>query len=224
MKPNGYILSQDQWRVIIATGFSRPSKNTATTGMRQIWTLPAQMDPVEAYHQGHDHVTCNLCPLRHSLGGDCYVKLWRAPLTIWQAWKRGIYPVLPGLEVFNGHSTRFGAYGEPTFLSLPFLRSIAEASIGWTGYTHQWRNPLFQGYKSYLMASVDSIEEQFHARKMGWRTFRVDSTEGEGKPWKLSDEVHCPKSKEMGHLTDCAHCQLCQGSSKSAKSVVIRKH
>lgn len=220
MKPNGYIIHKDTQRVVIATGFSRPSENVKTGPTIQIWVLPSRQNPVEAVASGRDSVVCGNCPLRGQKGEGraCYVNLGKAPLAVWRTWQAGGYPPLPSLEVFRGHRVRFGAYGDPAFIPLPLLRSIAQACDGWTGYTHQWRSLLFQSYRYFLMASVEDTAGEAHARGWGWRTFRVVPKEAPAPV----DALEC-LSDSKG-LT-CRQCGLCGGAQHaSTPSIWIRAH
>ncbi|MBO0695599.1 MAG: hypothetical protein J2P56_05800 [Verrucomicrobia bacterium] len=180
--------------------------------MIQVWILAKNQNPVRAAKTGHNAVVCGNCPIKDA----CYVDLGKAPLQVWKAYKRGCYPVLPSLDVFKGRQVRFGAYGDPAFLPFELLRSIAEISAGWTGYTHQWRNPLFSAFKRYLMASVESTDGEAQARFCGWRTFRI-SRSLDPKP----NEVVCPNTSRG---ITCADCGLCRGLSRPAKSIVIEVH
>ena len=58
---NGFILHEDQSRVIIATGFASPSDNRKTGDMVQIWILVKSVDPVEAIKSGLDRLICGSC-------------------------------------------------------------------------------------------------------------------------------------------------------------------
>lgn len=103
----------------------------------------------------------------------------------------------------------------PFAVWLALLRHAA----GWTGYTHQWRT-CEQAYRAILMASVDSTAEQQLARSMGWRTFRVRSSNGD----LVDHEITCPASIEAGHVATCESCGLCRGLARSAKSIAITVH
>ena len=166
---NGFILHEDTHRVIIATGFSTPSDNRKTGDMIQIWILCKAVDPVEAIKQGLDRLICGNCVHRgiNGSGRSCYVNVGQAPLGIYRAWKAGRYPTLQFMDIFAGRKVRFGAYGDPTHLPLSLALAIAGVSSGWTGYTHQWRKPSLQGWKTLLMASVDTTAELVIARSLG---------------------------------------------------------
>src|SRR5262245_42542214 len=169
-KPNGYVLHEDNQRVIIGTGFARKTSNRKTGNMIQIWVLVKNVNPLTAVKTGKDSAICGDCPAR---GSFCYVEIGRAPMQIWNAWKRGNYPTIPTFELFRGRLARFGAYGDPAFVPFGIIRTIAETADGFTGYTHQWRNPLFAAYRQFVMASVETQQGYELATSLGWRTFRV---------------------------------------------------
>ena len=218
---NGFLLHEDSVRVIIATGFSTPSDNRKTGDMIQIWILCKAEDPVTAIRTGLDRLICGNCRHRgHEVDGrfgverTCYVNEGQAPLGIWKAWKAGRYTTLQYMDGFAGRRVRFGAYGDPTHLPLSLALAIAGVSSGWTGYTHQWRKPSLQAWRSILMASVDTVAELVIARSMGWSTFRVGS---EAQP----SESLCA-SEAIG--TPCAVCLLCAGARGGLESVHIPPH
>ena len=214
---NGFILHEDRDRVIIATGFSTPSDNRKTGDMIQIWILVKSVSPTEAIRTGLDRLICGSCVHRGDGAGkgrSCYVNVGQAPQGIWKAWKAGRYSPLRSLEVFTGRKVRFGAYGDPTHIPLPLALAIAGVSSGWTGYTHQWRKPSLQPWKTLLMASVDSIAELVIARSLGWSTFRVGSEASVGESLCASERVGTP----------CAECLLCAGARGGLESVHIPPH
>lgn len=227
-KANGYILHETAFIVVIATGFKRASANRKTGAMVQIWILNRNLHPVAAQALGKDKVVCGDCPLRPAIaraeGSNerCYVETGKAPAAVWRAYKRNAYPRLESTDVFAGRAVRFGAYGDPSKLPLGLVADIAGKASRWTGYTHQWRNPLFQGYSAFLMASADDVETQIQATRAGWRTFRVAPA---GSSFVLRDEISCPASKEAGEKTTCARCGLCAGMAKrGARNIVIQAH
>lgn len=216
---NGFIIHEDSVRVVIATGFSKASDNRKTGDMIQIWILCKAVDPVEAIKQGLDRLICGNCRHRGDgtgSGRSCYVNAGQAPLGIWRAWKSGSYLPLPSVSVFAGRKVRFGAYGDPTWLPLPLAFAIAGVSSGWTGYTHQWRKPSLQGWKTLLMASVDTTAELLIARSMGWSTFRVtpDTDHHTVETLCASDRVGTP----------CADCLACAGSRGGIRAIHIPAH
>ena len=214
---NGFILHEDSSRVIIATGFSKASDNRKTGDMVQVWILVKAVDPVEAIKQGLDRLICGSCVHRgdgHGADRSCYVNVGQAPLGIWRAWKAGRYPVLQYMDGFAGRKVRFGAYGDPVHIPLPLALAIAGVASGHTGYTHQWRKPSLQGWKSLLMASVDSIAELVIARSMGWSTFRVGSEASTGESLCASEAIGTP----------CSVCLLCAGARGGLENVWIPPH
>jgi hypothetical protein len=122
--------------------------------------------------------------------------------------------VLQYMDGFAGRRVRFGAYGDPTHLPLPLALAIAGVSSGWTGYTHQWRKPSLQAWRSILMASVDSVAELVIARSMGWSTFRVGSEASVGESLCASEAIGTP----------CSVCLLCAGARGGLENVWIPPH
>ena len=226
-KPNGAVLYHGpsaldgQMIVVILTGLAVASGNTKTGAMLQTWIMRADKRPHHAVRDKSDASVCGDCP--HA-GTTCYVIVEHAPLAIYKAWQRGSYHDWTGAfpnHALRGKRVRLGAYGDPA--AVPFntwRRVMAQKPSGWTGYTHQWRKPEFQRFRSLLMASVDSLAEMVQAQLDGWRTFRV---RGEGAPI-TKGEVGCPASEEMGKKSSCVKCSLCSGQGSGAKSVSIIVH
>lgn len=191
------------------------SENRKTGDVSQLWILDGRMDPVQAIRNNADGSVCGDCKHR---GTSCYVVAGRGPLAIYNAYLRGKYGVASNLNFLEGKTVRLGAYGEPAALPLELVRNIALTSDGWAGYTHQWKRSEFQGFRPYLMASVDSLSEYVQAREMGWKTFRVKNA-GEAK---LGCELVCPAT--LGKTT-CEKCRLCSGtSSRTPKDIVVDVH
>jgi hypothetical protein len=216
---NGFILHEDRDRVIIATGFESPSDNRKTGDMIQIWILVKSVSPTEAIKLGLDRLICGSCVHRGNgdgSGRSCYVNAGQAPLGIWRAWKAGRYPTLQFMDCFAGRKVRFGAYGDPTHIPLSLALAIAGVASGHTGYTHQWRKPSLQGWRSILMASVDTTAELLIARSMGWSTFRVTPDLDHHSFEKLC------ASERNG--TSCADCLFCDGSRSGILSIHIPVH
>ena len=214
MKPaNGYIVWEGLSEinhspiVVIATGFVRPSRNTGTGNMIQVWIMPAHTHPVEAARLGLDQGVCGRCPRRPSVADGspgreaCYVALRRGPTAIFIAYKLGRYPRLDSHQRFAGRRVRFGAWGDPLAVPDHVWSPIRDACDGWTGYSHV--EPA-----SWLMVSVDTPEQASAAAEMGFRYFRVGAP-GEAP---ADNEVLCPKTEEAGKRTTCEQCGLCDGT------------
>ncbi len=223
---NGYVLYRGQSKidgapiVMIATGFKNKSANIKTGAMIQTWILREDVEPHIAQKTGEDESICGNCPHR---GGSCYVVTFQAPLAIYRAYHRGVYPTLEPSQIpalFAGKVVRFGAYGDPFAIPVAIWKSIAAVAKSRTGYTHQWkRAPYLRGL---VMASVDNEAEYHEAASKGWRTFRVRT------PYAPIDrgEVVCPASHEGGQRTTCDNCTLCDGAKTGdgRKSVSIIVH
>lgn len=221
IKPSGYTLYETDRRVAIITGTSQPSKNIKTGRMLQVYILPRKLNPLEAIKTGADKVVCGDCPLRPQNRGECYVRVEQAPNSIWKKFQRGGYPFLTDYSVLKGERIRFGAYGDPFYVPLIVWGQLARVAAGFTGYTHQWRNPLARGLMPYVMASCDTAEDQIIATSMGWRTFRTKRPENP----LFVDEIVCPAAAESGHKATCEKCLLCCGTSKGRlKNITINAH
>lgn len=222
---NGYIIYEGPSAldgapiVAIATGFGRGSCNRKTGDMIQTWILRADISPLEAIANGQDSSICGQCPLRGTKGKQrsCYVRVDQAPNAVWKAWRRGSYARLRELRIFEGRAVRFGSYGDPAALPLGLVAAIAGAAQGHTGYTHQWRT-CDSGFRQYLMASADCIDDREDARSRGWRVFRIA---GANVDARLAGEVVCPATRTHGPKLNCAACLACSGASDRRRSDVV---
>lgn len=210
--------------VVIMTGLKGGSANSKTGKMIQTWILRADRDPREAALTGADASVCGDCKHRREQGGACYVVIEQAPLAVWRAWQRGRYAdwtkAFP-VNALEGRRVRLGSYGDPAAVPFKVWRRVfAQKISGWTGYTHQWQNPLFTHLRGKIMASADSRMEAAAAREAGWNTFRVRAPD---EPM-MEAEVMCPASEEMGKRTTCERCGLCRGQTSTGKSVAIVAH
>jgi hypothetical protein len=233
MNTNGLIVYQGASQIDgapIVVILTRKSTNSKTGDMVQSWIIRADVDPVTAARSGADATICGDCPHRPILAratGDapCYVNLARAPLGIFRAFQRGRYPVATSIQQVRdfiaGHALRLGAYGDPFAAPVGLWSQLVALANGHTGYSHQWRHSAFDPvqWAPLVMASVDSQRDADIARAMGLRTFRVSIGVDH-----MAGEISCPASAEAGAKTQCARCQLCAGTSKAAKNIVIADH
>jgi hypothetical protein len=209
--------------VAIVTGVgpkSERSKNEKTGEMSQVWILRRDINPIEAIGKGHDRSICGSCPLRGIIARNgrkktnrlrsCYVSVDQAPLSIYNAYKRGAYPPLPPDLKWEDQGTRLGSYGDPS--AIPFSVNKDLISRGRrsknTGYTHQSKDRKFHPMRKLLMASVHSKEEAVELQEKGWRTFRTMQP-GDSL---LPNERICPASEEGGKRMTCDRCLGCSGT------------
>jgi hypothetical protein len=217
--------------LVIATGF-RGSENDKTGDMVQTFIVRADIAPHDAVRTGQDASVCGECVHRPSLyhaagAAICYVQTGNAPLSVWNAAQRAVYPDITAWSaddiatLFAGFRVRCGTYGDPG--AAPHVWSpIVSRAASHTGYTHQWANPVAAALRTICMASVDTLAEMATAQGAGWRTFRV-------APWagwtKEKGEGLCPASEEAGKVTTCATCGLCSGANGRARaSIMIPDH
>ena len=195
------------------------SDNRKTGNLVQTWILREDISPTEARRTGADRSHCGDCPVK----APCYVNWGHAPLNIWNTYHRGGYIDLrrkPSMmrRVVSGRVVRMGAAGDPSMIPLQHWSRVLEGADGWTGYTHQWREPWAQPMRELCMASVETIGDQDLARAMGWRTYRIRRQD---EPL-ARNEIACP-SDTTGR--QCIACKACDGALKpSAASVAIIVH
>jgi hypothetical protein len=175
--------------------------------MIQTWILRADMPPSEARRTGADRSICGDCVLRN---GACYVTLHQAPRSVFATYQAGKYRTVEevGLQWASRKAVRFGSYGDPAAVHAHIWFDLAARSRVHTGYTHAWRLSQAQPLRRILMASVDTPAEAWHARGLGWRTYRVRLASDD----LLPSEAICPASIEGGHRTTCDDCAQCDGS------------
>lgn len=218
---SGYVCWEGESRidkqpiVAIVTGVGNcKSKNRKTGPMAQVWILRSDIDPIEAVSTGKDESICGSCPLRGYIDDtptnrqrSCYVSIDKAPLAVYNAYKRGSYRYLPPDLRWENQSTRLGAYGDPS--AIPFLISKDLMSRGkrQTGYTHQHGDRRFHPMRKLVMASVHSKKEALDLQSKGWRTFRTMQP-GDSL---LPNERICPASEEGGTRMTCERCCACSG-------------
>ena len=195
------------------------SDNRKTGDMVQTWILREDISPTMARSTDEDRSFCGDCSVRDA----CYVNWGQAPSSIWHAYHRGGYIDLrrkPAVmrRIVSGRVVRMGAAGDPAMIPLQHWLRVLHGADGWTGYTHQWRNPWAQPMRELTMASVESLEDQDLARAMGWRTYRIRRQNDA----LARNEIACP-SDTTGRK--CIDCMACDGALKpSAASVAIVVH
>lgn len=203
------------------------SANAKTGDMVQTFILRADQSPLTAIDSGADASICGDCVHRGADGRarTCYVDVGKSVQSVYAAWTRGAYPLLPpaqGARMLAGRAVRLGAYGDPAAIPARHWRALLRYAAGRTGYTHQWRQARVQGLRELVMASADSAQERDTARAMGWRTFRVRTAdESLG-----AREFACPASPEGGNRRQCVTCQACDGAARgpAQASVAIIVH
>lgn len=184
------------------------TSNRKTGNMVQIWFLLTDVNPVECVKLGLDALTiCKDCPF--ASGNGCYVNIGQAPLSVWKAYKRGLYGQLYPegyASVFSGRKVRFGAYGNPSLLPVSIVKAIASVAKGWTGYFHDWRTNRFASeYAKFFMVSTETESSYRLAKSLNYRAFHAS-------PVKPANAIEC--MSDAKGLT-CEQCLLCQGLNKS---------
>jgi hypothetical protein len=244
-RPNGYVVYEGPSLydgtpiVVVVTGFAgKASANRKTGALLQSWILRADIDPIAALRAGTDTAVCGTCPHRSKASGGsggCYVNVGQAPLAVWRAWKRGIYPRVSDprelAALVAGRPLRLGSYGDPAAVPVAVWQALGSGAAFRTGYTHGWRTA-DPALRALCMASADSIADAREAQALGYRTFRVAPF---GDAHRERGEARCPASAEAGYRTTCSGCPLarsvngaavpgCGGASVTGPNVVIQAH
>lgn len=218
----------------VAVQVQQGSNNSKTGDGVQIWTLPLKWIVEGKQAMQDDSASCFDCIHSKNKNRTCYVRKGMSEMglkskvnSLHNQYTAGTLELVDisqlavnEVENCRGKFVRFGAYGEPVLLGEDNVRAISEVASNFTGYTHQWFQPIFQWASKYFMASADTDKLMEKANRNGWRTFRV-MTKGDTK---LQSEVLCPASKEGGRKVTCSECGLCKGKSVGAKSIAIYKH
>jgi len=215
--------------VVIATIKSR---NLKTGNMIQTWIMRADLSPMAASRNGSDASICGLCRHRgkatgatHGVAKDrsCYVDLAKAPMNIWNTWRRGRYPVAVGhaaiAAIGRGRKVRIGAYGDGSAAPAYIVDSLLSEAAGHTAYSHQSGNAGSSYDPARYMVSADSEQAARAAWNVGARTFRVVS---DYREMVAGREIACPSSRGI----HCIDCGLCDGTARhpGAKSIAIEVH
>lgn len=221
---------------ILAIGTYRETATNRKTGaMVQTWIIRADVDPIQAIASGADVSVCGQCPARGPTASEtigapgiyrersCCPNVGQAPLAVFRAAVRGSYRLLghdDTARIGEGRMVRLGSYGDPAAVPFEVWRALLSRSIGHTGYSHQWRNPIAAPLRQWCMASVDTVEEMREARAAGWRTFRARVA---GDPIAESEHA-CPAAIESGARLQCVDCRACGGADVRRGSPTIIVH
>lgn len=210
--------------IVVATGLAGRSRNEKTGSLVQTWIIREDMKPQDAVKTGADAAICGDCPHRgtiedgRNVGRSCYVTVHQAPLSVFKAYHRGIYATVERADLAalgRGRKVRLGSYGDPAAVPLGVWSALMSEANAGTGYTHQWRD--FPELAAWCMASCDSATDRFHAKVLGFRTFRVRSADDA----TAKGEVICPASAEAGKKTVCASCLACGGTTAKARADIV---
>lgn len=193
------------------------TENEKIGDMIQLWILRTDMHPVEARQTGADAAICGTCP--YAGGRGCYVNA--NPLgAIYRAYRRGSYGRVTVAD-FAKRKVRFGAYGDPVCIPQDLVSQITKVSSGWTGYTHQWRDPAHAWARDYFMASTETPTGRLAALAAGWRLFHVVAP-GETPPAGM---VECLSDARGVTCHDCGLCDGTRGGKReTVRSIWITGH
>ncbi len=219
-KPSGYIVYRgpsllNGAPIVVVAIVS--SSNVKTGNMVQTYILADNSkSPVQSARDLDDAAICGDCPHRRGMGGSCYVNLGQGARAVLDGVNRGIYPVAGAdlAQLIANRMVRLGTYGDPAAVPASVWRFLLSNAAGSTGYTHQWRNERGLAVRDFCMASADTEADRDLARSMGFRTFRVRTSDAPIMP----GEFICPASAEAGKTKTCASCGACAGGTASRKA------
>jgi hypothetical protein len=194
--------------------------------MLQSWILPVAEKPTVAVKTGLDAAVCGDC-IHRGIDGkkrSCYVNIGQAPQSIYRAFKNGRYPMFSAdlqehTRLMAGKHLRIGSYGDPAAVPVDLWQHMLRKVAGHTGYTHQWKNPAFEAFQGFLMASADDDATMTAAYIKGWRTFRVLKPGETRKKGLLNAEISCPAD-----YISCDKCRKCAGADHGHFNVCIPVH
>ena len=226
------------------------SSNRKTGGMLQTYIIRTDIPPIEANRIGADYSICGDCHLKGkaapekttglALERGCYVNLGQGPTIVYKTFDRFGYPRLvdcygPIYSTMNhdqllttygaNQNIRCGTYGDPLAVPQWVWDALLKRARNWTGYTHQFNAIKTVGEKltasNFCMISADTLTEAQKHWREGRRTFRTVINTADIDP---AFEIICPATKEGGERTTCEFCNLCAGSSISAKNIAAVVH
>lgn len=205
--------------MVVMSGYTKDSQNEKTGPLVQLYILPIDILPRDAYTSGSKSV-CGDC--RYNGNNGCYVR-WSHLKGIWNsARSQPVIPMKHAKEFVKGLRVRVGAAGDPSAVPFSFWNDLLSSCENFTGYTHQWDKPEYQDLSSLFVASTDSKEETREANAKGWNTFEVIDNEKPSKNSVLCLATDTTKSIN-GLPFSCATCMMCNGKGKG-KNVYAQLH
>lgn len=209
----------------VITGLDKPSSNSKTGDMLQVFFIRTDINPYDAQKSGLDVSVCGSCVMRPAnevqriklgIAHECYVITFHSVRAVYDALCRGHYQHVDDMDTddlidrVNGRRVRLGAYGDPMAIPYDVLVDSLK-KLGYpitTGYTHQWKRPNAKRYNKLLQASCDTVADKAKAHSLGFNTATISDP----------DAIPCPAQKTRGKVT-CGTCTgpdkqpLCSGST-----------
>ena len=151
--------------MVVMSGYNKDSENDKTGPLVQLYILPIDILPRDAYTSGSKSV-CGDC--RYNGDNGCYVR-WSHLKGMWNsARSQNPIPLSLAKEFVKGLRVRVGAAGDPAAVPFSFWNELLSSCESHTGYTHQWNKPQFASLSRLFVASTDSKEETKQANAKGW--------------------------------------------------------
>lgn len=196
--------------MVVMSCYDKDSQNDKTGPLVQLYILPVNILPHDAYKSGSLSV-CGDC--KYNGNNGCYVR-WSHLRGIWNSAKsQPVIPTQHAKEFIKGLRVRVGAAGDPSAVPFSFWSDLLSSCENFTGYTHQWNKPEFASLSRLFVASTDSPKETREANEKGWSTFEVVDQEDPSEKSILCLATDETKSKD-GLPFSCASCMGCNGKGK----------
>lgn len=234
---------------LFITGLQKTKNpNKKTEDMVQTYIMRLDLNPFTALKSDMDASICGDCTHRYAIKTrirktkrgqlrvetkrvrTCYVRVANAPNAIYKSMLNGNVPTVSidiAWEMVRraDKPIRMGAYGDPAMVPADIWKTLLVDAPGWTGYTHQWRQPWAQGLNGIVQASCDSPSDQLEAIALGWQgTFTVLPHDGFMEHFRSMKGCRScpsdPRFKDRMELVPCATCKACMGTQHRA----IRAH
>ena len=192
---------------VVMTGYIKDSENEKTGPLVQVFILPSDEKPINAFKAKKSSV-CGDCIYN---GGGCYVN-WGRLTPTWTASKRKFISLELASWLVTGLRVRLGAAGDPSAVPTYVWETLLKGADSWTGYTHSWKN-CDPALRRIVMASCDNDDETKQAISLGWNVFHVH----DGKIDDNIDYVRCLSGSpdSNGLPKTCFSCMMCHGVRSS---------
>lgn len=193
--------------------------NKKTGDMIQLSVIPKSWDIADG-STGREAI-CGSCP--HNKLGSCYA-YDQGLFTMRKQGLKGAYKPM-SMELFleqnKGKKIRFGRFGDLSLLPYEVVKTLADNSGGFTGYTNQWRSKHYDPrFNELFMLSTLGEKDSLQARTMfpSARQFQVIHTEAEYLNDINEGVITC--ASENGY--NCDECLLCDGQAAKTADVDIQ--
>lgn len=171
----------------------------------------------------HKGTTCADCMLCHGAGteksivipdhghGRCYVHIWQAPRSIWDAYQNGSYTRDVRPEYFANRLVRVGSYGDGTAVPKNRLRQVLPKDLGTTARPKEPGVIVYEGPSMLDKKPIVMIAT-------GWNGTRNGKTGQMLQTWILRKNISpMDASRRKLDASVCGKCPLRHSLNRKAK-------